>query len=179
MALVKPVIFQVAGYQNSGKTTVTLRLIQALKGLGLTTVTIKHHGHGGKPEVILQKDSTRHLSAGAIASVVEGDGRLILQAENINSSLENQIRLMEYFQSDVLLIEGYKFENYPKLLLLRDDKDLSLLAKVNNIKAIMYWEEVLGGLLNEQTNIPCFPIHDQTAILLIAQTIKKLFLARP
>ncbi|MFJ5714962.1 molybdopterin-guanine dinucleotide biosynthesis protein B [Neobacillus sp. NPDC093127] len=168
-----------AGYQNSGKTTVTLRLIQALKGLGLTTVTIKHHGHGGKPEVIEEKDSTRHLSAGAIASVVEGDGRLILQAENINSSLENQIRLMEYFQSDVLLIEGYKYENYPKLLLVRNHKDLSLLAKVDNIKVIMYWEETLREPLKEQTKIPCFPIHDQTAILWIAQTIKKLFLANP
>ncbi|WP_066084330.1 molybdopterin-guanine dinucleotide biosynthesis protein B [Neobacillus novalis] len=177
MALVRPVIFQVVGYQNSGKTTVMVKLIQALRDLGLTTVTIKHHGHGGKPEVIEQKDSTRHLSAGASASVVEGDGRLILQAENINSSLEDQIRLMEYFQPDVHLIEGYKFENYPKLLLVRNHKDLSLLAKVDNIKVIMYWEETLREPLNEQTNIPCFPIHDQTAILLLAQTIKKLFLA--
>jgi molybdopterin-guanine dinucleotide biosynthesis protein B len=169
----------VAGYQNSGKTTVMVKLIQALRDLGLTTVTIKHHGHGGKPEVIEQKDSTRHLAAGAFASVVEGDGRLILHAENFNTSLENQIRIMEYFQSDVLLIEGYKYENYPKLLLVRNHKDLSLLAKVDNIKVIMYWEETLKEPLNEQTKIPCFPIHDQTAILWIAQTIKKLFLSNP
>ncbi|ETI68645.1 molybdopterin-guanine dinucleotide biosynthesis protein B [Neobacillus vireti LMG 21834] len=176
--MVKPVVFQVVGYQNSGKTTVMIKLIQALKDLGLTTVTIKHHGHGGKPEVIEQKDSTRHLSAGASASVVEGDGRLILHAENIHSSLEDQIRLMEYFQPDVQLIEGYKFENYPKLLLVRDHKDLSLLARVDNIKVIMYWEETLREPLNEQTKIPCFPIHDQTAILWTARTIKKLFLSK-
>ena len=77
MAMVKePVIFQVSGYQNSGKTTLVNKIISGLKGKGLSVVTIKHHGHGGKPETPEGKDSSNHIESGAAASIVEGGGRL-------------------------------------------------------------------------------------------------------
>ena len=41
----------------------------------MKVATIKHHGHGGFPEVA-QKDSERHRKAGAIVSSVEGAGLL-------------------------------------------------------------------------------------------------------
>jgi molybdopterin-guanine dinucleotide biosynthesis adapter protein len=172
VALVKPIIFQVVGYQNSGKTTVTRKLIQTLKSAGVTTVTIKHHGHGGKPDVADSKDSTKHLRGGALASIVEGEGRLILQAENIESSLEDQIRLIKHFQPDVILIEGYKFKNFPKLLLVRDKKDLLLLTMITNVNVIMYWEEEWQGYLKQYPEIPSFHISDETAIIWLAETIK-------
>jgi molybdopterin-guanine dinucleotide biosynthesis adapter protein len=172
VALVKPVIFQVVGFQDSGKTTVISKIIHLLKEHGLKSVTIKHHGHGGKPEVIQQKDSAKHLTAGANASLVEGGGRLILQAEHSEWNLKEQIMIMEFFQPDVILIEGFKLENYPKLLLLRDRNDLSLVTKLNNVKVIMYWEDEIKGLLKEQTNIPFFPIHDEKGILRVTQEIK-------
>ncbi|MDQ0198163.1 molybdopterin-guanine dinucleotide biosynthesis protein B [Neobacillus ginsengisoli] len=173
MALVKPVIFQVVGFQNSGKTTVISKLIQTLKEHGLKSVIIKHHGHGGKPEVSQKKDSAMHLVAGAYASIVEGDGRLILQAENSEWDLEEQIKLMEFFQPDVILIEGFKLKNYPKLLLLRESNDLSLLTKVSNVKVIMYWKDELKRNLEEQTNTPFFHIQDKLGMLLTVQSIKK------
>ena len=49
MALVTPFIFQIVGYQNSGKTTFLNKLISHLTAVGINTATIKHHGHGGKP----------------------------------------------------------------------------------------------------------------------------------
>lgn len=74
MAMVKePVIFQVSGYQNSGKTTLINKLISGLKEKGLSVITIKHHGHGGKPEAPEGKDSTSHIESGAAASLVEGE----------------------------------------------------------------------------------------------------------
>ena len=99
MALVKPVIFQVVGYQNSGKTTITAKLIETLGESGFKTVTIKHHGHGGRPDTAKQKDTEKHLDAGALASIIEGDGRLILQADNYESTLEEQIAMLEFFPS--------------------------------------------------------------------------------
>lgn len=176
MALVKPVVFQIVGFKNSGKTTLTTKLIQALKDYGLKVVTIKHHGHGGKPEpeVVDQKDSTRHLSAGALASIVEGEGRLILQTDHYEWKLEDEIKLLEYFHPDVILIEGYKLKDYPKLLLLRGKEDLSLLTKVKNVKVIMYWEKFLKGSLEEQKEIPSYPIHDEQAISGIVETIRCL-----
>ncbi|WP_312475499.1 molybdopterin-guanine dinucleotide biosynthesis protein B [Neobacillus sp.] len=173
MALVKPVIFQVVGYQNSGKTTLTFKLIEVLKKNGLKTVTIKHHGHGAKPDVVDQKDSTKHLSAGAAASIVEGGGRLVLQADDREYCLEEQIELMKFFQPDVILIEGYKQKSYPKLLLLRDKNDFDLLNTVNNITAVVYWKEDMKDGLIAKWKVPSFHISDESAINWAFQILEK------
>ena len=173
MALVKPIIFQIVGYQNSGKTTFMERLIKSLKDQGLITSAIKHHGHGGKPDIVQKKDSTKYLSAGAAASIIEGDGRLILQVEEWGHSLEAQIELMNFFHPDVILIEGYKQKNYPKLVILRDLNDLSLLKNVSNVKAVVYWQESMSEWLSSRISLPCFYIEDETAICWIVELIKK------
>ncbi|MCL6570198.1 MAG: molybdopterin-guanine dinucleotide biosynthesis protein B [Bacillus sp. (in: Bacteria)] len=172
MALVRPVIFQVVGYQNSGKTTFTAKLIETLVESGLKIVTIKHHGHGSRPDVVEQKDTEKHLSAGARASIIEGDGRLILQADNYESTLEDQITLLGFFHPDVILIEGYKLKTYPKLLIIKEKSDLTLLKKVNNIKAILYWKEELKDHIAVHLNVPCFFIEDSTAINWIVQLLQ-------
>ena len=74
----------------------------------------------------IQKDSSKHLDAGAAASLVEGEGRIVLQADDSECSLDEQIRLMDFFQPDIILIEGYKKQPYPKLLILRNEDDLLL-----------------------------------------------------
>jgi molybdopterin-guanine dinucleotide biosynthesis protein B len=164
MALVKPAILQIVGYQNSGKTTMIIKLIEALSGLGFKTVTIKHHGHGGKPADVEQKDSTRHLSAGAAASIVEGGGSLILQADSISFTLDEQIKLLCLsINPDVILIEGHKQANYPKLLMVRDPEDLSLLHQVSNVQAVIYWNKAVKECLTT-VNIPCFAMEDAELI---------------
>ena len=167
-----PAIFQVVGYQNSGKTTVITKLISRLKDDGINTVSIKHHGHGGKPEVAGEKDSTKHIQAGALASIVEGGGALILHAESVPFSLEKHIKLMEHFQPEVILIEGYKLENYPKLLLIKNRKDLPLVTVLTNVKLIIYWEKEFHEYIKQVTEIPSFQISDETAINWFVQSIK-------
>jgi molybdopterin-guanine dinucleotide biosynthesis adapter protein len=172
VALVKPVIFQIVGYQNSGKTTFLVSLIQMLTEQGYRVMTIKHHGHGGKPEGTQQKDSSRHLEAGASASLVEGDGSLILQANAISWSLEEQISLMEHLHPEILLIEGHKQESFPKLILIRNNSDLQLLTKLDNIKAVICWEEELFTF-SQTLKVPFFHISDQNAIHQIVDSIKQ------
>lgn len=171
MALVKPVIFQIVGYQNSGKTTITSKLIQALLHYGLKTATIKHHGHNARPDAPDEKDSAKHLKAGAVASIVEGGGRMILQADHYPASLLEQINLIEHFQAEVILIEGYKLEEFPKLVLLRNKADLELLSKVTNVKMIMCWDEELAEHLKGESKVPIFCIHDETALEMLVQVI--------
>ena len=172
MALVKPIIYQVVGYQNSGKTTFLLKLIQVLKNDGFKTVTIKHHGHGGRPDVPLQKDSSKHLEAGAAAALVEGEGRLVLQADESSWSLDEQIRLMNFFQPDMILIEGHKHEAYPKILLLRDENDLSLLTKVDNIKAVIVWSKTLLEMVRERLNVQTFHITEEKTVKAVSNFLK-------
>lgn len=174
MALVRPVIFQVVGFQNSGKTTITSKLIETLTNQGLKTVTIKHHGHGGRPDVAGQKDSTKHLAAGAAASLVEGGGRLILHAEQCEYDLKEQIELMKFFHPDVILVEGYKREGYPKLLLIRDKQDLPLVDLVNNVHAVVYWKEEMKNLIFAKLEVPGFHISNEAAIDWTVQFIEEL-----
>ncbi|WP_376711888.1 molybdopterin-guanine dinucleotide biosynthesis protein B, partial [Bacillus paralicheniformis] len=62
---------QIVGYQISGKTTLVEKIVHALAEREKKVATIKHHGHGGFPEVA-QNDSEKHRKAGAVVSSVEG-----------------------------------------------------------------------------------------------------------
>lgn len=140
MAVVNPVIIQITGFQNSGKTSFVKRLLCDLGNEDISAVTVKHHGHGGKPSLPEGKDSAQHIAAGAIASLVEGDGRLIIQAEKKEWSLEEKLRLLLPFQSDVILIEGHKYEDYPKVVLVRQRQEIAELLNLKNIIAVYFWE---------------------------------------
>ena len=174
MALVKPVIFQVTGYQDSGKTTLSLKLIEHLAESGLKIATIKHHGHGGKPEVNETKDSGRHFAAGAAVSLVEGDGRILIQAEQKQWSLLEEIEMLSFFKPDVILVEGYKNEKYPKAVILRDEEDLELLDKLPDIKVIFYRDASLTKHLMDLP-IPAFDTSDVSGFNWLTNYLKADF----
>jgi molybdopterin-guanine dinucleotide biosynthesis adapter protein len=105
---------------------------------GLQASSIKHHGHGGTPDnEFCSKDSIRHHKAGAVVSSVEGDGVLQLSAKLDNWSLNKIITLYQFFSTDVIFIEGYKKEHYPKVVFIRNDKDLSLLDSLTNVQCVI------------------------------------------
>ncbi|MCM3570014.1 molybdopterin-guanine dinucleotide biosynthesis protein B [Neobacillus mesonae] len=162
MALVKPFVFQVTGFQNSGKTTLINKLIQELTETGKKITVIKHHGHGGKPDISNTKDSAKYINSGAAAAIVEGDGRLILQAEGGHYSLEEQVRLLQFFQPDIILIEGYKFMPYPKIVMIKETADIELLRTLENVKAVVYWQEEMKENILSELNVPCFCIYNES-----------------
>ncbi|WP_088011136.1 molybdopterin-guanine dinucleotide biosynthesis protein B [Gottfriedia acidiceleris] len=143
-------IIQIVGYQNSGKTTLTEKLIKQANHQGLLAATIKHHGHGGAPDLETnRKDSIRHLNAGAIVSSVEGDGVLQLRTNSINWNLKKTIELYRFFSTDIIFIEGYKRESYPKVVLIRSEDDLDLLDLLSNIKCVISHVEIEESRLKE------------------------------
>lgn len=162
-----------AGYQNTGKTTFVLKLIQELSKQGIKIVTIKHHGHGGKPEVIEQKDSSRHIMAGAAASIVEGDGSLLLQANVSEACVEDQIKLLEVFSPDIILIEGHKHKSYPKILFLRDSDDFSLISTLKNIMFVITWDKEIIARGQELLKVPFFHIEDENSLLYVVDFLLK------
>ncbi|MCQ6274333.1 molybdopterin-guanine dinucleotide biosynthesis protein B [Bacillus sp. V3B] len=157
--MVKPFVFQIVGYQNSGKTTFMNTLLAQLKLKGLKVVTIKHHGHGGKPTVSKEKDSASHIRAGAVASLVEGGGRLILQVENMDWSLEDKLRFISELKPDLIIVEGHKYERYPKLVFIRNEDDQHLLHELDRIELILYQEP-----LEADENVQSFQRNDQKAV---------------
>jgi molybdopterin-guanine dinucleotide biosynthesis adapter protein len=172
MAMVDPIIFQVVGFQNSGKTTLVSKIITKLSEKGMRVATIKHHGHGGQPDFIREKDSSKHIESGALASLVEGNGRIILHAERSNWDLSQQIKLVSALEPDYILIEGHKKREFPKVVLIRDEQeDLTLIEELENIKAVFYWHTKSPLIYPD---IPCFHIKDEEGLNWIINYLKNL-----
>lgn len=151
-------IFQVVGYQNSGKTTLVEKLIAHAAAKDLRIASIKHHGHGGTPDT---KDSTRHQQAGAIISGVEGGGALHLHIQREEWKLDDILQLYQLFSVDLILIEGYKLETHPKVVLIRTEDDLSLL-ELENIQCVISWINVEKWTAQPY---PIFHINEETDYL--------------
>ena len=131
-------VFQIVGYQNSGKTTLITKLLAKGVSLGKRIGTIKHHGHGGIPSTSLpSKDSDHHLNAGAALSGVAGEGALLLQLPSQEWKLDKLLQLYQIYTFDLILIEGFKSAPYPKVVLLREQQDLFLLKQLDNIQAVI------------------------------------------
>ncbi|MDM5296439.1 molybdopterin-guanine dinucleotide biosynthesis protein B [Peribacillus simplex] len=158
MALVKPFIFQVVGYQNRGKTTFITNIIEKLRAVKLETAILKHHGHGGKPDITGMKDSHKHFQAGAAASLVEGDGTIeLLSNFKGEAPIAELIQLLGLFLPDVILIEGYKQEDFPKVIIIKEESDLLLLERLTNVKAAVAWPECLERT-RDYASVPVFPL---------------------
>ena len=69
-------IIQIVGYKNSGKTALANEFISYLRNKGFLVGSLKHHGHGGTPAGIYNKDSESHRRNGAVVSGVKGEGML-------------------------------------------------------------------------------------------------------
>jgi molybdopterin-guanine dinucleotide biosynthesis adapter protein len=136
-------ILQIVGFQNSGKTTLMEKLINKAAMDGLNVASIKHHGHGGAPDnQQVSKDSIRHQKAGAMVSGVEGNGVLQIAGRRDRWSLEEIIEIYHFFSPDALFIEGYKQENYQKVVLIRDESDFPKLQSLTNIICVISWNDL-------------------------------------
>ncbi|MFD1737080.1 molybdopterin-guanine dinucleotide biosynthesis protein B [Bacillus salitolerans] len=131
-------IIQVVGYQNSGKTTLISQLTKMLTEEGKTVGVIKHHGHGGIPYLgDDDKDSEKHRSAGAKVVAVEGNGTIQLTATDTKWNLSSIINIFESFELDSIIIEGYKSESYPKVVMINDAEDVELMKSLTNIICVI------------------------------------------
>ncbi|WP_163536568.1 molybdopterin-guanine dinucleotide biosynthesis protein B [Gracilibacillus sp. YIM 98692] len=129
-------VIQVVGYKNSGKTTLVSKWIKYLQAKGLSTSTIKHHGHGGKPDTIKTKDTEKHMEAGAGLTSVLGEKEVFLNARLDQLPVENILDIYYYLSIDVVFIEGFKSYPFPKVVMLRDENDFGLLNTLENIQAV-------------------------------------------
>jgi len=127
-------IISIVGKSNSGKTTLLERLIAELKRRGYRVGTIKHDVHGfdiDRPG----KDSWRHAQAGSDVVVIASPNRLALIRR-----LERELSLDEvarYFSDvDIILTEGYKRGDKPKIEVSRREVSEELLCTQEELVAV-------------------------------------------
>lgn len=107
----KPVIFAISGYKNSGKTTLMTALIAELSNRGYRVATIKHDGHDFEPDVP-ETDSYRHRKAGAYGTAVFSRNRFMVT--KTWEAVDEAALISVFPEADVLLLEGFKNSSYPK-----------------------------------------------------------------
>ena len=106
-------IVSIVGRSKSGKTRLLERLISELTTRGYRVATVKHTPHG--IDFDPDKDSSRHLEAGSQAAIaVSRDQLVLLKPRSPETALEEIIRLFgeDY---DIILTEGFKHEDAPKI----------------------------------------------------------------
>jgi molybdopterin-guanine dinucleotide biosynthesis adapter protein len=130
-------VIQVVGYKNSGKTSLVCRMIEWANSSGILVSSCKHHGHGGTPDVVEDTDSFFHQRAGAKISGVEGDGMLQLSISKPDWQLDDILSIYSYMKTELIIVEGYKRERYPKIVLLRNQGDHRLLGEIENVMAVI------------------------------------------
>lgn len=111
----RPKIFGIAGWKNSGKTGLAVRLVTEFTQRGYRISTIKHAHHDFDIDKV-GADSFRHREAGAHEVTIVSGTRYAIMHE-LRGAPEPSFEeiLARLAPCDLVLIEGYKREPIPKI----------------------------------------------------------------
>ena len=114
-----PPIVSVVGFSGAGKTTLLEKLIRVLRDRGYRVGSIKHDVHGfemDKPG----KDSWRHKRAGASTTVISSHHQIGMVMDVDHDHQPDELKRF-FTNVDIILTEGYKRGDKPKLEIFRNE----------------------------------------------------------
>lgn len=154
------------GKSGVGKTTVLERVIREIKRRGYRVGTVKHDTHGfemDKPG----KDSWRHAQAGSDAVVVSGPHKMaLIRTVAEEMPLDELVPLMGAV--DLVITEGYKRGNKPKIEISRLERGAGLLCEP---------EELVGVMADYPLDVPV-PSFDLDDVTGIVDLLERLYLRK-
>ena len=169
MTTSRPKIFGIAGWKNSGKTGLAVRLVTEFTRRGYRISTIKHAHHDFDIDKV-GADSFRHREAGAHeVTIVSGTRYAIMHELRGASEPSFEEILARLAPCDLVLIEGYKREPIPKIEARRLEaaKREPLASQDPHIAAI-----AADHLVEDAGSLPVFDLNDTIAIAdFIAATV--------
>jgi molybdopterin-guanine dinucleotide biosynthesis protein B len=118
-----------AAFSGTGKTTLLTRIIPLLKQHGLRIGLIKHSHHNFQIDQP-GKDSFRLRAAGATPVMLVSSHRRAIISEitpQQEPRLEDQLKHFDQSGLDLILVEGFKTEQFPKIELHRPSLNKPLL----------------------------------------------------
>lgn len=130
-------------------------LIRGFKGRGLKVAALKHHGHEG-PVFPQGKDTTRFLEAGADLAVLFGQGGVEVSMPSSAPSPEALLPFLWGY--DLVLVEGLKGSDYPKVEVYNGSPEGLLYDKVKGVLALVSDKVQARG-------IPTFRTHEVDALV--------------
>ena len=115
LAASRPWVFCVSGIKNSGKTTLIEKLVRACSAKGLRVAVIKHDGHDFAIDYA-GTDTFRFTQSGAVYSGIFSKTQCALTARG---HFEERDLMAFAADADILILEGLKDSDYPKIEVVR------------------------------------------------------------
>ena len=123
-------IVSIVGKKNTGKTSLTVKIIEELTKRGYNVASIKHSHHS----IEMDKENTdtwKHKQAGA--NLVVGVGSTTFFNARQEMDLNRILFLIKHLDEfDFVIIEGYKSYNYPKIITSPDVRDEYTIKEVDS-----------------------------------------------
>jgi molybdopterin-guanine dinucleotide biosynthesis protein B len=154
-----------AGWSGSGKTTLITKVLPVLIKRGLKVSTLKHAHHGfdlDQPG----KDSFMHRAAGASEVMISSGKRWAVLHELRDEPEWNMPALLQKIAPvDLVLVEGYKRESFPKIEIYRE----------TNGKPLLHGEDKFIVAVASDTPLPnvALPVVDLNDIDAVADALLK------
>jgi molybdopterin-guanine dinucleotide biosynthesis adapter protein len=118
-------VVAIVGRSKTGKTTLIEKLIRELKSRNYRIATVKNTLHKADFD-IPGKDTWRHMQAGSEATALSSaDSIMIIKKKNGSDDLEQILRFYNN-DYDLIIVEGYKESDLPKIEVHRKEKGLPL-----------------------------------------------------
>jgi molybdopterin-guanine dinucleotide biosynthesis protein B len=155
-----PKIFGIAGWKNSGKTGLAVRLVEEFTRRGYRISTIKHAHHDFDIDKV-GADSFRHREAGAHEVALVSGTRYAIMHE-LRGAPEPAFEeiLARLAPCDLVLIEGYKREPIPKI----EARRLDAANREPLAPSDIYITAIAADHPVDDTALPAFDLDDTMAI---------------
>jgi molybdopterin-guanine dinucleotide biosynthesis protein MobB len=151
-------LYGVVGWKNAGKTGLMERLVTEITGRGLRVSTVKHAHHAFDIDHP-GKDSHRHRVAGATEVLLASRNRFALMHELRDEDEPSLAALLAKLSPvDLVLIEGYKRDDHPKIEAHRAETGNPLIAPDDpTVRAV-------ASDVPLDLDVPVFDLNDAGAI---------------
>lgn len=160
-------ILAIAAWSGTGKTTLLKALIPALCAKGIRPGLIKHTHHDMDVD-IPGKDSYELRKAGASQTLVASDKRWALMTETPDErplDLHYLLSRMDHSVLDLVLLEGFKHDAVPKIVLFRSDAGHS----IHELTLDQYVIAVASDVPLE-LNVPLLNLNDTAGLVSFIET---------
>lgn len=145
-----------SAFSGTGKTTLIEKLVRCLKEQGLRIAVIKHDAHDF--EIDKQgKDSWRFAQAGADVTLISSATKTAVIEYRPCDFMQNLEKIRDV---DLILVEGYKQEQFPRIGICRKATGKGLPGKAQDYVALVTDDETYTA----DPALRCFGLEEVEAV---------------